>query len=262
MAGVFLTEFVKLKDEQISRASLRDNLFNITIVLIGGGITIAFSRPPQSLGLLLLLPIVGFVAGMSHVASDRRISKIGSYFREKLASKVAAEESLPADQVFEWETYIRNDRARVSRKILQFVTNMLLYFGSGAFAVTWYVFFVKDPASLTLVERFACGGDTFLLALVFWQIAAHADFGPARSLAARAVRFVGRVVVAAMAAGVCGLAVLKFGREFVVGADQTWTSGVPYVHLTRLSVLAATAALIAWSIVLLMRRPTRTRDSR
>lgn len=254
MVDVYLKEFEKLKDEQISRASLRDSLFNVTMVLIGGGMTMAFSHPPDSLGLLLLIPVVGFVAGMTHVASDRRISKIGSYFRERLAPKIAAKRGMSQDDVFEWEAYIRSDRSRILRKLLQLGTNLLLYVGSGLFALGWYVFVVKAGPHLTVSDWLGVTGDVFLLFLVLWEIVRHADICSWGDAARWCGRVILRAALAVVAGGLVGYAVWRFGGPLLPDANSTWEMSRQVLPVTHLMAAAGTASLLVAAIAFAWRQ--------
>jgi len=266
MADVYLTEFEKLKDEQISRGAHRDRLFHLTIILIGGGVTIAFSKPDQSMGTLLLLPAVAFVAGMSHIACDRRISSIGSYFKNTLAKRVSERTDIPQDKIFEWETFIRADVYRSGRKRLQFLSNLLLYVGSGLWATAAYAAHVtmgSPHRALNGLEWAACIFDFLLMVLMFWQLTSHSyirgEVAPAdeRKRRGSVQRLMMRVVVSALVAALAAFGIIHFGPQFIPEPNLIYTfhwDGTATWQTSRLGIVAASLAAILWSATLLIGR--------
>ena len=63
-----------------------------TMLIIGGALTLALAdKGARSAEILLALPFAIFVAGVAHVAADRRIDDIGIYIRDILRPSVADE---------------------------------------------------------------------------------------------------------------------------------------------------------------------------
>jgi hypothetical protein len=260
MTDIHIKEFEKLKDEQISRAAHRDRLFHLTIILIGGGFTLAFTY--KVISVLLLLPVVAFIAGMSHVACDRRISAIGSYFREVLAGKIAKTTGVPAEEIFTWEDYIREDPKRYVRKWLQLFTNFLLYVGSGGCALFWYLWHVihTDKGTPGPLEWFGVFLGVVLMAMMLWQLTQHAFIRlPSEhdsiSLS-RAGRGLLRVAVSAVFAAGAFWLVLHYGPLLLPNINL----GREVAHfeatgpVTLLTVAAACSAFLVWSIGVFSKR--------
>lgn len=279
MSDVHLKEFEKLKDEQVSREAHRDRLFHLTIILIGGGITLAFSKSEQSMGILLLIPVVAFIAGMSHIACDRRISSIGAYFRDRLAPMIAKDRNVPREQVFGWEDYIRSDSHRSSRKRLQLLSNLLLYVGSGLWAALWYVFFVKPRSPVDMgwlayaqksvgllnnAEFSAFLFDMLLMVVMAWQLFSHAyiyraaDTDASVSTWQHVRRAMLRFVFATLLAALAATAITHYDHAFIQEAGRIvytfrWNDNV-LLGISRLDALAACLALGVWSIGMLATR--------
>lgn len=259
MTDVFIAEFEKLKDEQISRAAHRDRLFHLTIILIGGGFTLALSEHENAYLVLLFLPVVAFIAGVSHLGCDRRISAIGSYFKDALAPKIAKSLGVRTEEVLSWEVYIRADRHRHVRKWLQLATNLLLYVGSGVCALVWYGWFVIQHrhAQPGLAGFIGVPLGIVLMVIMLGQFVSHAYIGsPSDKPEARIGRLVrsglGVLVTTALVSAAYWFAI-RFGGQFIPGPDsivvvpglgETW-------HVTRLNAAAVTSALIAGGIGLL-----------
>jgi hypothetical protein len=251
MDDVYLAEFTKLKDEQINRAAHRDRLFHLTIILIGGGITIAFSREDRSTtGILLLIPSVAFVAGMSHIACDRRISEIGAYFRERLGPKIAEQRTDVRPPVFEWEDYIRRQaNTRAWRKALQLLANGLLYVVSGLWAMGWYAFAVKTFATLTFWEWCTLAFDLVLMVFVAAELFKHSGLklrspGPRRQSSI----IMATLAVSAVLGVSTGLALATYGAGLLPQPNYVhaliWHGSV-IGRITSLNLTALCLALVA-----------------
>lgn len=176
--SVHISEFEKLKDEQIELLGQRDRLRQQTMLILGGGFALMVQYPNTGRLLMFILPVVSYITGMSRVSCDRRIETIGSYIHHVLTPKLQQSENKdgPAD-VFEWENYIRQDRNRNVRKALDLITNLILYVGSGVLAIGLYAEGVVQgggPLHLQNWELWAFGFDIFFMLVLFWQIARHA----------------------------------------------------------------------------------------
>jgi len=265
VADIYLAEFEKLKDEQISRSAHRDRLFHLTLVLFGGGITIALTKDPHTLGLLLLLPVVAFIAGTSHIACDRRISSIGSYIKNTLTKRIAEKEHIPCHEVLEWETFIDSDKLRKGRKLTQFLSNVFLYVLSGIGVTVWYCITVAiHEQGWSEYADFALAAfDILLMLLMGWQLIRHAYIGRSKERADRKamvratlIRALSKGVLVLVAAGLAAATVIHFGPPLLVAPFQPLDMGFPIPWpMTRLT-LAATGAFIfmGGSVLLLLRR--------
>lgn len=261
VTDIYLAEFTKLKDEQISRSAHRDRLFHLTLVLFGGGITIALTKDAHMLGLLLLLPVVAFIAGTSHIACDRRISSIGSYIKSTLTKRIAEREQISVHEVFEWESFIDSDKLRKGRKRTQFMSNIFLYVFSGLGATFWYCYDIyrhRPDHSLDLAEYFVVGADILLMGVMAWQLTRHAyirrskERGDRKSGTARlmaAAMYVLAVAVGALAAA----ATLHFGPQLLAVTAQPLALGLPW-PVTGADCAAAAAFVLGAGAVLLAKR--------
>lgn len=262
MADIYLSEFEKLKDEQISRSAHRDRLFHLTLVLFGGGITIALTNGAHMQGVLLALPVVAFIAGTSHIACDRRISSIGSYIKSTLTKRIAEREQLSHQAVFEWESFIDTDKLRRSRKVTQFFSNFFLYVMSGFGAIAWYWYGRTQGfywVGLQPVERLAVGVDIILMATMAWQLYQHAYIGRSKERAIRSrpsravlIQALVRYGAALVVAGLAGFAMVHFAGQILARPDQAIPLGfAPLWPVTRAAVAGALAFILGGGAVLL-----------
>jgi hypothetical protein len=85
-------EYIKLKDEQTKRIGFRDNLLYVNLVLIAGIMSFAFAgeHPDNQWRLrgLLIAAWVALVLGWTYVVNDEKISAIGRYIRDTLATSL------------------------------------------------------------------------------------------------------------------------------------------------------------------------------
>jgi|GEM_PF-2494269 hypothetical protein len=253
---VHLKEFEKLKDEQIDRLSYRDNLFYLTLVIIGGGIAAAYSNR-DALLILLLLPVAIFVAGISHITCDRRIQDIGLYIKEHLSKNITHSADEPGNNIFGWESYFRDTLWHRTRKKLQLVANLLLYFFSGLGLIGIYWWKCNEPAhKLSGVEITVCTFDLFLMLVMCWLILRFATINvePARNEGSPAPRHghaLIRTVLAAVAATAAAVAVVHFGPHVLPDPNHSYSFapiGLTDLYLTRTHIAAALAALLVWAI--------------
>jgi hypothetical protein len=169
---IYLKEYEKLKDEQISRIGFRDNLLYTTLAAIGGIISYAFSGTYNYFA-LLVLPFICFVLGWTYLVNDEKISAIGKYLRINCTStikKMVDENSL---QMFGWEVAHRSDKRRVSRKILQFMVDEMTFVGSGLIAlIAIWILMPKIPKEICFVSLI----ETVLLLILAIEIFIYADF--------------------------------------------------------------------------------------
>ena len=171
MREILLLEFEKLKDEQIARIRYRDGLFYVTLAVCGGVFSIAAASPGTTF-LLLFLPIVVFILGVSYISNDEKISTIGSYFRFELAERLARIEGVTTPEVFSWETAYRADPHRGGRKFLQLLASLLLFSVSGLTAIAFYFVSTRQAAVWSIILAIC---DLWFTLMITGQILRYSD---------------------------------------------------------------------------------------
>jgi hypothetical protein len=173
---LYFKEYEKLKDEQTQRIGFRDNLIYATLVGIAGVISYASTTTLGS-PVLLVLPIICFILGWTYLVNDEKISAIGKYIRITLSDKIKT--SLPGagQDIFGWEIVHRSDPKRVSRKILQFVTDEITFVGSGATALIIFWYYAQSSQLLLLGISII---EALLLIILGLEILLYADFKKGR----------------------------------------------------------------------------------
>ncbi|MEX5634728.1 hypothetical protein [Parafrankia sp. FMc2] len=150
---VDLLEYERLKDEQLGRINVRDNLVYATLAASGGVIAIAFGGGTPRFPLLLLLPPACLVLGWTYLVNDQKVSAIGEYIRHELSPRLSA---AAGHELLRWESEHRRDADRTRRKITQVIVDVLLFCGSGVGGLG--VFWALSPRipwpllTLSLVE--------------------------------------------------------------------------------------------------------------
>ena len=147
-----LAEYQQIKTEQVARIGFRDNLLYVTLVAIGGVLTVTHSA--HSRGYLLLIPVVTFVLGWTYYANDHMITAIGRYFREHPALSGA----------MGWETGHPADRRRATRKRVQAGVDLVTFCGSAAAALAAF-WAVPEPTVLLA----ASAAEAITTGLLAWQ---------------------------------------------------------------------------------------------
>jgi hypothetical protein len=169
---IHLFEYNSLKNEQIQRIGFRDNLLYAMFVAIGGVGGYALSND-NNLNLLLILPWLSFILGWTYVVNDEKISAIGRYLRLELSQKLGNLTQVPAETLLNWETAHRQDRYRRSRKITQFIVDLLSFSGTGGLAIG--IFMVKTACEMPLWAEIAIGIDGILLLILAFLIWRYTD---------------------------------------------------------------------------------------
>jgi chromate transport protein ChrA len=167
---VLLAEYEQLKTEQAQRIGHRDQLVYATLTAAGAAVIGAVQA--HTTALLLALPPVCALLGWTHLANDDKVSAIGRYLRHDLAPRLAG---VVGEPVLGWETSHRDERHRARRKVLQLAANLLTFVLPGAAAIVAAA--VHRPARWLLLTA---GAEVVLLAVLAWQVAAHADLTPDR----------------------------------------------------------------------------------
>jgi len=169
---IYLKEYEKLKDEQISRIGFRDNLVYVTLVAIGSVISYALSDTDNYF-VLLVLPFICFVLGWTYLVNDEKISAIGRYLRTNCTSEIKKMVDESSLQMFGWEVTHRSDKRRVSRKILQFIVDEITFVGSGLTAlIANWMLMPKIPKEIYFISLI----ETVLLLILAIEIFIYADF--------------------------------------------------------------------------------------
>lgn len=169
---IYLKEYEKLKDEQISRIGFRDNLLYVNLVAIGGVISYALSETDNYFA-LLVLPFICFVLGWTYLVNDEKISAIGRYLRTNYTSKLKEMVDESSLQMFGWEVAHRSDKRRVSRKIFQFIVDEITFVGSGFIVlIAIWMLMPKIPTEIYFISLI----ETVLLLILAIEIFIYADF--------------------------------------------------------------------------------------
>lgn len=87
LLDIYLKEYDKLKSEQADRIGFRDNLLYVTIGVISGILSFAFSAPADSIA-LLIVPWAMLILGWTYLVNDDKISAIGKYIRFTLVDNI------------------------------------------------------------------------------------------------------------------------------------------------------------------------------
>ncbi|MCM3921030.1 hypothetical protein ND748_04975 [Frankia sp. AiPs1] len=127
-----LVEYERLKEEQLGRIGVRDNLVYATLAVYGGVAAIVLGGGAGRLPALLLLPPACLVLGWTYLVNDQKVSAISRYLRRGLGPQLAA---ATGREMLGWETEHRSDGARRRRKIAQVTIDVLLFCWSGVGAV-------------------------------------------------------------------------------------------------------------------------------
>ncbi len=177
LIDINLTEFQKLKDEQIARIGFRDNLVYVTLGVLGAIVSFALTEASRY-SALLVLPFVSFVLGWTYLVNDERVSAIGRYIRRDLSDRVRAlVPAQEAEHLFGWEIAHRGDKDRKARKCRQFLVDELTFVGSGAVGLFTYWILEPSPAWP------ACLASSLGVVMLIWiavDIFRFADFAKGR----------------------------------------------------------------------------------
>lgn len=172
MRDILLLEYTKLKEEQLHRIGYRESLFYVTLVVIGGVVSAVLSLEGADIALLLLAPVL-FILCNSFFSGDVKVSQIGDYVKQSLAPRLGVIEGLPPEEVFHWEHFHRYYRGRFGRKLVQFVSNMMLFPGAAIGALAWYWYRAPTFDELTLM---AMAPSAFFSFLMLIMVLGNGDF--------------------------------------------------------------------------------------
>lgn len=138
---IHLVEYKQLKSEQVSRIGFRDNLIYAMLAAFGAVFSYAVSTDGTKEA-LLVIPVISFVIGWTYLNNDAKISHIANYIRDELSKKLATDPS-----IFAWENYNKTTKKRKLRKYLQFIVDILTFFGTGAFSLIIFLFSAESAIS-------------------------------------------------------------------------------------------------------------------
>jgi hypothetical protein len=176
LGRLYLTEYERLKEEQLRRLGYRDNLIYATITSLGVILLFVFGTSRHDEG-LLLVPGASLVLGWTYLVNDEKVSAIGRYIRLTLAPRLAqlAGQDRPGagdrPEVFGWEVAHRSDHRRLSRKYLQLAIDLGTFCLPGVVAVVTYL--LRDGA--TLVTSVVSGVDLVAMAILGFEMIVYAD---------------------------------------------------------------------------------------
>lgn len=173
LLSIYLKEYEKLKDEQVARISLRDNLIFATLIAFGGLLSFSLSDPRYAYA-LLALPLVTFVIGLTYISNDRKISDIGLYLRTTLVERMQERLGATRFPMLEWEQSFRKGRRRTERKLIQLLVNQALFVGTGVAALAAYARAAPAWSLTTLLIALVEAVCLLILARELWL---HADIG-------------------------------------------------------------------------------------
>lgn len=136
---VHLAEYNRLKDEQRARITARDNLVYVMLTVVAAIAFFSFGGASARHAALFLLPPAGYILGWVYVINDWKVSDIGRYVRTELAAAVNS--CAESSGLLAWEAIHRRCVCRRYRKLLQMVTDLLVFCAPGyvAIAVYWLV---------------------------------------------------------------------------------------------------------------------------
>jgi len=172
LIDIQLSEYEKLKQEQIQRLGFRDNLIYANLIAITGVVSIVVENKDR-IPVLLVLPLVCLVLGWTYLVNDEKISAIGQYIRTTFSDKVRALIKDKDSVLFGWEIAHRSDKRRVGRKIIQLFVDEFVFVLPGAVAI---LIFWLDASSNFLPLRWLAGIELLLLLFLGVQIFSYADF--------------------------------------------------------------------------------------
>lgn len=138
--SIYLEEYSKLKDEQISRIGFRDNLVYVNLTAVGGIFAFVLSSE-KNYEILLIIPWVCFILSWMYISNDEKVSSIGKYLRTNYSRRVALflKNSEITSDFLGWEFFHRSDKRRVGRKILQFAVDSITFVAPGAISLFLYI---------------------------------------------------------------------------------------------------------------------------
>jgi len=172
--NVLLTEYGKVKDEQIHRIGFRDNLLYVNLATVGGIVSLSVSNA-SNITALLLIPWASLILGWTYLVNDEKISALGRYVRSNLDERIRKEINSSEAQILGWEIQHRSDDRRRQRKILQLLIDEIAFCLSSLAAIGLYFMLDVTPHPPLLLLIIVV--ESVLILVLAYQIAFYADFG-------------------------------------------------------------------------------------
>lgn len=165
--SIYLAEYEQLKQEQIHRISVRDNLIYVMLTVFGAVISYSLSDVEHSKA-LLILPWVALVLGWTYLLNDKKVSEIRQYIKKELVNNI--NEILPekAINILSWENYHENRQLRGLKKIFQLFIDLIIFCFSGIASLSLYL--LKVPSLSTVTTTIVILGGVVMLILAVWFI--------------------------------------------------------------------------------------------
>lgn len=170
--AVLLAEYEQLKDEQRSRIGFRDNFIYVNLAAVAA---IGYAAFQQHLAqFLLAIPLACFVLGWTSLSNDRKITELGRYFRDDLATQLTA--LVGYRDVLRWERERQTDPRRNQRKWIQLAVDLAAFC-----APSTVVIGILIRAHIALDYGFGrwtwllLGVATWATVLLAWQFVTHAE---------------------------------------------------------------------------------------
>lgn len=168
---ILLEEYRQLKVEQIRRIGFRDNLIYVTLTAVGAIVAFVISNKADYV-VLLVIPWVCLILGWTYLVNDEKISSIGKYINEKLATKISENiKILEKTDLFNWESFHKTNKGRKRRKLVQLFIDLFTFVGPGVGAIigfsTLSAYTISSPFVLVVIE-------SLLLMYLFYEIIEHA----------------------------------------------------------------------------------------
>jgi hypothetical protein len=168
---LYMKEYDKIKAEQIQRMGFRDNLIYATLIAITGIVSIVVDDVAK-IPVLLVLPLACMALGWTYLVNDEKISALGRYIRLTFTDEIRALIHSDDPGLFGWEIAHRSDPNRISRKIIQFFVDEIVFVMPGLIAILIFLFITPTDF---LWLRWIAGLETLALLLLGWQIFSYAD---------------------------------------------------------------------------------------
>lgn len=180
LLSLYKEEYGKLKDEQLKRIGIRENLIYVTLASFGAVASFYFSTKPLP-EILLVLPWVSITLAAVYIRNDQKVTAIGSYIQNHLIPKVASllqiSEGEPTmREVFSWETYRTGTKGRLARKLYQLLINTLVFVVPSIIAL---ILFVGQSPIFSSGLWILVAIEMLLVLIILVQLIRHADLSAA-----------------------------------------------------------------------------------
>ncbi len=163
---VYLNEYRKLKDEQITRIVMREHLVYVTLGVFGGVSSYALHEGQHYA--FLVIPWVCLILGWMYLMTDEKVSALGKYIRLELSTKLEQLTGADTHSLLGWEVAHRDDELRLIRKFSQLIMDEITFVISGVIAL---IAFWQMQPTFSLLFQIIWGSELgLLLALGIWII--------------------------------------------------------------------------------------------